>query len=107
MRSEYLEHCIVATWLRVRGIPFHHSPNETYTTSHAQKTMNKKKGVSPGFPDLMVFGKRLVFVELKREKGGRASPAQLEWQRLLRERGFVCEICEGAQAAISLLEQYV
>lgn len=100
---------MVANWLRARGIRFHHSPNETYTRSHAQKKMNEKKGVSPGFPDLMcLMPKGLVFIELKRRDGkGRESDEQEEWRLALNAAGFPCVVCNGSQRAIEFLEQYL
>ena len=44
---------------------------------------------SPGFPDLVLVHRahrRLIFAELKRERG-RVSPAQQEWFDALREAG--------------------
>ena len=48
-----------------------------------------------GFPDRMVIlpGKPVMFVELKRPKGGRFHPLQLFWQEELRRLGVtVCTI---------------
>jgi len=43
------------------------------------------KRSTEGFPDLvLVRGGRIVFAELKREKGGRVSPAQARWLEELR-----------------------
>lgn len=95
---------MVAAWLRQRDIRFHHSPNETFTRSFAQKMMNKKKGVSTGFPDLLILMPRgLCFMELKRVKGSKTSDEQLEWQAALRAAGYPCEICKGAEQAIEVL----
>ena len=55
----------------------------TYHTYDARRS-------TPGFPDLsMVRGKRLIFAELKREKG-RLTAAQTEWIEALRQT--VCEV---------------
>lgn len=108
IKSEYLEHIEVASWLRVRGIRFHHSPNETYTKSFKQKAANKRKGVSPGFPDFLVrLPKGLVFIELKRIKGGRTSEEQVEWLDDLRGVSLAAEVCKGAKEAIKLLEGFL
>jgi len=108
-KSEYLEHLQVASWLRVKGWRFHHSPNETYTTSVKQKMMNKRKGVSPGFPDLLVLTPRsgLVFIELKRVKGGRVSEAQDDWIGALNVANYPARVCKGAKEAIEFLEGYL
>lgn len=39
-----------------------------------------------GFPDLVIVGKRTIFVELKSEKG-RITPAQRGWLQNLKESG--------------------
>mgnify|MGYP001007545441 FL=1 len=74
-------------WLRLKGYPHFRVPNETYTKSWNQKAKNKKLGVSSGVPDLAVvvpdvwhvygdnvptntYTGRLVFIEMKRKKGG-------------------------------------
>lgn len=51
-------------------------------------TVNSRKS-PPGFPDLvMVKGKRLLFVELKSERG-RLSEAQVGWLKVLAKAGAV------------------
>ena len=51
------------------------------------------KWVSPsaaGVPDRIVLlpGGRVIFVETKRPKGGKLSPLQLHWDRVLQDLGF-------------------
>lgn len=71
--------------------------------------MNKRKGVSTGFPDLLIVTPRdgLVFIELKPTKGGVTSDEQWEWIRALNLVGYPCVVCKGAKEAISFLEQYI
>ena len=107
-KTEYLEHIEVASWLRVRGVRFHHSPNETYTTNMAALAKNKRMGVSRGFPDLLVVTpKGLVFIELKRTRGGKLAPEQQAWLDALDAAGCPSVTCYGAKEAIEFLERYI
>lgn len=48
---------------------------------------SRRSGPDAGFPDLVLAGHgRLIFAELKRERG-RASPAQLQWKGELEAAG--------------------
>lgn len=59
---------------------FSHIPQETFTKHWAVKNKNKAMGVRPGVPDmLIVFVDRILFLELKRLKGGVVSPDQKHW----------------------------
>lgn len=70
--------------------------------------MNKRKGVSPGFPDFLVVGRNgLVFVELKRSQYGKISDEQRAWLAALGVAGCPGSVCYGAKEAIKFLEQYV
>jgi hypothetical protein len=51
----------------------------------------KKDGMSPGFPDLIVFGKRpgeIGFIECKHEDGGVISDEQYGWRDFLVALGW-------------------
>ena len=68
----------------------------------------KRAGVSRGFPDYLIFanGKRYA-IELKRKKGGRATPEQLVWLDVLDKYGFNVKVCNGAEEAIAFIEECV
>ena len=87
--------------------------------------MAKALGYRKGTPDIMIFEPKEVslpaprrgefyavytkcglFIELKREKGGKASPQQLAWQAELRDRGYEAEICTFDQA-ITVIDKYL
>jgi hypothetical protein len=92
----------------VRGIRFHHSPNETYTTSYAALAKNKRMGVSKGFPDfLIVLPTGLAFIELKRVKGGVVAAEQEQWLEALSVHTDKCAVCYGAKHAIQTLELWI
>lgn len=105
--TEHEEAKILHQYLSLRGITHTHICNETYTTSWKQKAKNKAEGVSPGVPDYMIIlDSKLIFIELKRVKGGQVSESQKSWIAALNG----CEsvqafICKGAQEGIDLIEK--
>lgn len=59
---------------------YSHIPQETFTKSWVTKNKNKAMGVRAGVPDmLIVFPHCVLFLELKRLKGGVVSEAQKAW----------------------------
>ena len=108
-------------WLDDNGYPRFRVPNETYTKSHKQRIKNKKLGVSSGVPDLAVivpdvwyvygenvppntYTSRLVFIEMKRKKGGVTSVNQKRWIKTLNKAGVETVVCKGCDAAIEFIE---
>lgn len=71
----------------------------------------KAEGVKAGVPDLFLPVARGVhhglFVEMKRTRGGRVSPAQTAWLTLLRAQGFRAEVCCGWVAAREVISNYL
>jgi hypothetical protein len=74
-------------------------------------TKLKAEGVRAGFPDLMLLTPRMGFagliIELKRIKGGRMQPEQVEWQTWLNEQGFMAVTCNGFEAARDTIKSYL
>lgn len=69
---------------------FSHIPQETFTKSWGVKRKNTAMGVRSGVPDmLIVYPTKVLFLELKKEKGGVVSPAQDQWLQALRGTGKV------------------
>lgn len=58
----------------------------------------KNEGVSAGVPDLFVPAWGL-WVEMKKEAGGRLSPAQKGWKEYLETLGHTVLVCHGFEAA--------
>jgi len=114
--SEHQEACILANWLRFNGYSFHHSPNETYTTSWNQKRKNTQEGVSKWFPDYTIILKRgsLLFIELKKAKWKRGwlnwsqiSEEQKQWiENLERINNVAAEFAFGWEDAINKIKEY-
>lgn len=62
-------------------------------------------GLKAGLPDLLLIRDGQAYgLELKRERGGRLSPAQRETQSRLREAGMVVATANGLDAAIDVLK---
>lgn len=58
----------------------------------------KSEGVSPGVPDLFI-PEWSLWLEFKRQKGGRLDPAQKDWHDYLLSIGHFVKICKGAEDA--------
>lgn len=70
----------------------------------------KREGVLPGAPDLLVAEPRGVhhglFVEMKRQHGGRVSDEQKVVHAKLVSRGYEVLVCEGADEAYVAVLRY-
>lgn len=66
----------------------------------------KLEGVSPGVPDLFVPAWSL-WVEMKRQKGGRVDPDQKDWHSYLVGIGDNVIICKGCQDAIDQVSDFI
>ena len=100
----------VVAYLRYKNLPFNHSPNEGKRSPQLANYL-KAMGMSPGFPDLFIYKPcgqyHGLAIELKRDKGGRLSPAQAEWLDRLNAEGYRAVCCKGYDAAISAIEEYL
>lgn len=82
-------------------VAFTSVPNSTRTPYHSVRAKNTRLGLRAGFPDLVVVTKRpngelrLLFLELKREKGGTVSKEQDAWIRLL------CAVSKSVTAKVA------
>lgn len=108
--SEALEQRAVVEYCELKKIPVFHIPNGGYRNK-AEAAHLKAQGVRPGVPDLCVpvarYGYHGLYIEMKAKKNGRVSAYQQRWLALLRENGYCAYVCNGAGAAIRLLDQYM
>ena len=89
------EQMALVDYLEIRGLKFTAIPNSTFTKSWKQKMKNTRTGLRPGLPDLLVIVKdKLIFIEMKRVKGGTVSETQKEWIEALSK-------CEGVNAYVA------
>lgn len=64
----------------------------------------KKEGVQKGVPDLFIPSLNL-WIEMKRQKGGRVAVEQSDWIEYLKFHHYKCRVCNGADEAINLIKE--
>lgn len=109
--TEYQEQVKLAEYLDMKGYCWCHVPNGGNRDAKTGAKM-KKQGVKPGVPDVIIFdvpgdapvSVRGFAIELKRQKGGQLQDRQEEWLCKLDDRGWMTNICYGADEAIDWLE---
>lgn len=91
------------------GLMFH-VPNGG-KRSKAEAARFKAEGVKPGVPDVCLpvargghFG---LYIELKRQRGGKASDDQLQWLEALSRAGYAVALCAGSEPAEKVIMDYL
>lgn len=71
----------------------------------------KAEGVRSGVPDLfLAFSNgdfNGLFIEMKKQKGGRVSDSQKTYIELLQKRGYCAVVCNGWMEAKEEIERYL
>jgi VRR-NUC domain len=94
--------------LQKNDILYSATAQSTFTRSWSQVATNKKAGVKKGLPDLIIIvNKILVFIELKKPKGGVVSPEQKEWIDKLNLAGEYAFVCHGFEQFKKIIDQTV
>jgi hypothetical protein len=119
MKSEHDEQAAVVYYLQVKypDVLFWANSNGAYLAGGTRQRcaqMNKLKaeGFLPGVSDMTIFeprgGYSSMFLEMKRADGGSgASENQLWFIREVEKRGAFGIVCDGADEAIEILENYL
>lgn len=87
-----------------------HIPNEgkrSYATGGKMKSEGMKKGVPDLFLPVAKNGYHGMFIEMKREKGGRTSAEQLNWIKQLNMQGYYAVVCRGFEEAKAEITAYM
>lgn len=80
-------------------------PNETFTRSWKTKIRNKAQGVRKGFPDYVIVTKwDVLFIEMKKTKGGVVRPEQILWIDDLNRAYGNAVVCKGFEEAKNYIE---
>lgn len=88
----------------------HHIPNGG-SRNRIEAARLKGQGVKAGIPDVFLpvakGGYHGLYIEMKKQHGGRVSPEQKDKIAKLREQGYRVEVCEGFQIAADVIEAYM
>lgn len=109
MRPEDSEQISVVSYARRQRIPVYHVPNEGkrdyYQTEHL-----KRKGMSPGIPDLCFpvarGGYHSLYIEMKAGRNT-TTKRQDAWLAYLDAAGFKTAVCYSAEEAIEVVDAYM
>ena len=96
---ESWEHLQFAKVLRKLGLFFIHVPNEGKRSLREGRRL-KHMGLRRGCPDFLVFNRPPVASEMKRVKGSRVAPEQVEFLEELHRHGWRAFIAYGHEAAV-------
>lgn len=88
----------------------YHVPNGG-SRNKAEAGRLRAEGVKAGVPDLCLPVARGeyhgLYIELKRQRGGRASRNQVEWLDALSRQGYKVALCYGWEAAAETILRYL
>ena len=106
--SEHDEQVTFCQWLTLKRIPHFAVPNGS-NKSKTARGIFKAEGLKSGVPDMACFlPKKIVFVEMKRRKGGTVSPEQKEWNKIINGFEYAeAHICKGFEEAKTVIQKYI
>ena len=88
----------------------HHIPNGGKRDKVTAAKL-KTEGVSAGVPDICLPAPRGkwhgLYIELKRQRGGKLSEEQKKWLRFLKKQGYFVAACEGWEEARDMIFGYL
>ncbi len=102
--SEYQEQVLFVKYLDIlknqgKIVIFTAIPNSTWTPSWGQKIKNKKAGLNPGFPDLIILTKKkAICIEMK-VMPNKTTEEQRQWGTALEHVGIPCYVAYGYEQA--------
>jgi hypothetical protein len=102
-KLEKLDENAIIKWCKSQGYRAVKIPNELAIYNPTAIPREQK-----GFVDLLVFGnKKILFIELKKSKGGRVSPEQIEWQQYLQSQGHITTVAHGYDEAVEFIKNKI
>ena len=116
---ERVEQARFVDWLEKQNLLFSATAQSTYTTSWNQKRLNHATGLRKGVPDMLVIIPeerdveglgRLIFIEMKRQKGGVVSKEQKMWINEVERLESIqvnAWVAKGADEAIAIVSKFL
>ena len=108
--SETYEQIKLVMWMEKIGLRFYAIPNGG-SRPIVEAVKFKRSGVKAGVPDICIpFASgpyHGLYIELKREVGGKVSPEQREWIEYLNGAGYYAVVCKGFEEAKRVVEYYL
>jgi hypothetical protein len=110
--NEYQEQCLFVEYLNIlktqgKIVMFTAIPNSTWTPSWSVKVKNKKTGLNPGFPDLIILTKtKAICIEMK-VKPNKVNSEQIKWLTCLTDVGIDTYIAYGFKEAKKFIDCYI
>lgn len=114
-RSESTEQQLVISWARLQEhvhpelALLYHIPNGG-SRNRLEAANLKRQGVKAGVPDLCLpvarGDKHGLYIEMK-FGSNRTTDLQDAWLYKLKNQGYECAVCYGADAAITVIERYL
>jgi len=108
--TEETDQIKLAVWLGKMGIRFNASANGG-KRNYWEAVKFKRMGVSAGYPDIEVplpsgpyHG---LYIELKRESGGKVSSQQQDWLDYLNAKGYYAKVAYGFEEAKRIVLEYL
>lgn len=112
-KLEYNEQVAVTNLLEMlktqgKVVVFSAVPNNTYTKSWKQKLTQKLEGVRSGVPDMIIVLKdKVLFLEMKRTKGGTVSDSQKVWLDAVKDKTTVSAVAKGFGEAEKIIKELI
>lgn len=106
--DERSEQVAVVNWARREGLFIYAVPNGG--RRNAKEAMGlKREGVLAGIPDLQVVlpDGRVLWVEMKKRKGGTVSKVQKDIHTKLEELGHSVCVAKGAKEAVEYIKRFI
>lgn len=87
-----------------------HVPNGGYRNAREAANFSRQ-GVKSGVPDIILplptKTHHGLFIELKRQQGGKLSKNQKRWIEALNRFGYKAVVCKGAREALDVILEYM
>ena len=104
------EQMAAACWLDKNNILYYHCPNGG-KRNYVEACKLKAMGVKAGVPDICIpipsGSHHGLYIELKRQDGGKLSKMQATWLAAVTARGYLAKVANGCEEAKKIVSEYL